>query len=106
MCYIFGAIIIGLLITFEVIKRRIVKGVTKLCADVHALVADMEDIVKAREAWKTYAIAIETLKECNRDQTCPWRQRANAKQAVWDAAQQLCILGEYPDIYESSPYLT
>ena len=75
-----------------------------------------------REAWKTYALAVEAVHECDldlseaesnqetgrgrgRETAMMKRQCRNAQGAAMDAGRTLYNLGEYPDAYGCSPFL-
>jgi hypothetical protein len=67
-----------------------------------------------KEAWKTYALAVEAIFECDLDlseaatdrETARFeRQCQNAEEAVMDAGRVLYNLGEYPEAYGCSPFL-
>lgn len=81
---------------------------------VHRLRKACETLRRAREVWKTYAIAVETAYECELEyddaRTRPQIHAAldqgeRAAIAAGIAAEMLCQMGEYADAYESSPFL-
>jgi hypothetical protein len=72
-----------------------------------------EVITRAKEAWKDYAIAVETYHECVQDEQddnvvdyeLACRQTDNAVTAATACVTRLYESGEYPDAYGSSPGL-
>jgi len=74
---------------------------------------------RAKEAWKTYALTLETFVDCDGDQeeiafACGIRSAAyreasqqsiNAVEAVGLAAERLYEIGEYPDAYGTNCFL-
>jgi hypothetical protein len=72
-----------------------------------------ESLTRAKEAWKDYAVAIETYHECVQDEQddnvvdykLACRQTDNAVAAATACVTRLYESGEYPDAYGSSPVL-
>ena len=85
------------------------------CARVAHLGRRCDTLARHKEAWKTYALAVEAIYECDLDlneaegngaETATIeRQRGNAEEAAMDAGRMLYDLGEYPEAYGCSPFL-
>ena len=71
-------------------------------------------LANLKEAWKEYAIALETWVDCSRELedtalgcrrlSAVRKQQANVEALAAVAASRLCDCGEYPDACESSPF--
>lgn len=116
MGYVFVAllgVVIGMLIAVTGVKKQIKKLTTELYVEACVIIEMLIKAGKSRAAWKDYAIAIETLLDVAVDMLAQTDeevdqlqvQRDNARAAVVKAAWYLYDLGEYPDIYESCPFL-
>ena len=73
-------------------------------------------LASLKEAWKEYAVALETWADCAleledttlgcRKRSAITSQRANAEDMAAMAVGRLFDCGEYPDACESSPFLS
>lgn len=105
--------LVGVWIVILAAKKRIRNELTRVYITASALILALDKARKAKNVWKDYAVAIEALLDVAAD-ICVQsddeedqliEQRDNAKAAVLKAVWRLYDLGEYPDIYESCPFL-
>lgn len=81
---------------------------------IGALKSRCRRLIGLKEAWKEYAIALETWVDCAieledtflgcRRLSAVRKQQANAEELASMAAGRLLDCGEYPDACESSPF--
>ena len=98
-----------------VVTALFIAALAIACACIAHLDRRCEALHRRKEAWKTYALAVEAIHECDLDlneaesndaeTAMIERQRRNAEKAAMDAGRVLYNVGEYPEAYGCSPFL-